>query len=237
MKTELIDKIIQLRSQGRAHHQIAQITGFCTRTVGRVLQKYSHEFALREADIMEITYQKSRIGPHDRAFYEAAYLRRIEEEFNSLSLSAVPTDKLAKMVIAARKGSDIYQDRVKRNAAESMLQSEEVIFTEEDEHPIREPQQDTRTGSAQFAGTHQPPTAANPQPQAPQSSFVPSVVPAKAPSQTSPSSQPVEAKEIPNKHRCPATSNNPTHTKPTLEMASREPQQASPKMHLDIPNQ
>ncbi|MDB6029541.1 MAG: hypothetical protein JWM68_5764, partial [Verrucomicrobiales bacterium] len=32
MKTELLEKILQLRSQGRAHHQIAQITGFCTRT-------------------------------------------------------------------------------------------------------------------------------------------------------------------------------------------------------------
>ncbi|MDB6129127.1 MAG: hypothetical protein JWM04_234, partial [Verrucomicrobiales bacterium] len=146
------------------HHEIARITGFCTRTIGRVLQKYSHEFALREADIMQITYQKSGVGPQDQTLYEASYLRRIEEEFNSRSLSAVPTDKLAKMVIAARKGSDIYQDRVKRNAAENMLQSEEVIFTEEDEHPIREPQQDTRTGSAQFAGTHQPPTPATPQP-------------------------------------------------------------------------
>ncbi|MDB6053937.1 MAG: hypothetical protein JWN25_1460 [Verrucomicrobiales bacterium] len=164
MKIEHIDKIIQLRSQGRAHHEIARITGFCTRTIGRVLQKYSHEFALREADIMQITYQKSGIGRHDRAFYEASYLRRIEEEFNSPPLSDVPTPTLAKMVLAARKRSDVYRAQVKRKAHEIMLQSEEVMFTEEDEHPIREPQQDTRTGSAQFAGTHQPPTPATPQP-------------------------------------------------------------------------
>jgi hypothetical protein len=205
MKTELIEKIIQLRSQGRAHHQIAQITGFCTRTVGRVLQKYSLEFALRDADIMEMCYQKSGVGPQDRAFYEAASLRRIEEEFSRRPLSDVPTPTLAKMVLAARKRSDIYQAQVKRNAAESMLQSEEVIFTEEDEHPIRQPQQDTRTGSQQFAGTHQPPAPATPQPQAPQSSFVPSIALAEAPSQASTESQPIETKG--NTQQAPVSSN------------------------------
>jgi hypothetical protein len=212
MKIELVDKILKLRSQGRTQHQIAHITGFCTRTVIRVLQKYSHEFAAHEADVVELTFEKSGIGHKDRAFYEAAFHARVEDELNRRPLSDIPTDKLVKIVMMARKRSDEYRDRAKRNLYESDLQSEAVIFTEEDEHPIREPQQDTRTGSQQFAGTHQPPSPANPQPQAPQSSFVPSIAPAEATTQTSPESQPVEPKG--NTQQAPSSPSNQQQPNP-----------------------
>ena len=190
MKLDQIEKIIQLRAQGHTQHHIASVTGFTTRTIIRVLQKYRFEFATREHDVMQKTFEKSAIGHAAQSYFQAGMLIRLEEEFNRRPLSDVPTPMLAKMVIAARKSSQEYEDRKRLRADESMILSETKIDLDEDERPVQEPQQDTRTGSAQFAGTHQPATPA-------QTTFVPSIVPARpvTQKQTSTKNEPVKTKE------------------------------------------
>jgi hypothetical protein len=137
MNMQQIEQIISLRAKKLTYHQISHSVGCCTRTVLRVLNKYQVEFAAREYAVMEASFEKTGIANDAQSYYHGALLKRLEEEFNQRNLANTPTDKLVRMIIAARKSCHQFVDRNKQKLDESVIRSEEPLEFDEDQLPLQ----------------------------------------------------------------------------------------------------
>jgi transposase-like protein len=101
--TEIQQRFVQLRAQGRTYSTIAQELGVCKRTLINWSHKFQYEINNQRAIELEALQEALVATREVRARALAAQLAAVEEEIKKRDLSQVSTSRLYSMADALRR--------------------------------------------------------------------------------------------------------------------------------------
>ena len=103
MKTEELNNILNMRAQNLSYDKIAELTGYCSQTVYRILKKHRIELSIRKSSVMEHALRNFEAFENQRNLGSIKHYSRLVQEFNSRPLAGISSDRLFRMINFADK--------------------------------------------------------------------------------------------------------------------------------------